>query len=157
MAQAVVLLVASLIAAVLLWLDVQGYGLYLVNVVFEMTGLVVAIWYFRVRGGQPMAPVERQLGQVWLILMMTVVLTIMLNVLMGFRPYHLAPLAMLQVTVALGAMAAILGGTFYWVAALSMIGAVVMALYPGLGPLVAGVVYGVGLFIPGWRYSRRRG
>ena len=86
------LLISGLNANLLRGLDVQSYGPYLANFMFELTGLVGAIWYFRVRGGQPMTPLERQLGQVWLILMMTVVLTIMLNVLMGFRPYYLGGL-----------------------------------------------------------------
>jgi serine/threonine-protein kinase len=156
MAQAVVILIASLIASVIQWLDVQSYGPFIVNLAVEVTGLLAAIWYFRVRRGQPMTPVERQLAQIWIILMMTIILTIKMNFMMGFRPYYLAPLALLQAAVAFGAMAAILGGTFYWVSALSMIGAMTMARYPGLGPVVVGVVFGVGLFIPGWRYGRRR-
>jgi hypothetical protein len=32
--------------------------------------------------------------------------------------------------------------------------AIVLTIYPGIGPLVFGAAFAVGMFIPGWKYSR---
>jgi hypothetical protein len=52
-------------------------------------------------------------------------------------------------------MAAILGGSFYLMAAACAVLALVLAIAPSIGPAVFGAVFAVCLFVPGWKHSRR--
>jgi hypothetical protein len=76
---------------------------------------------------------------------------------MGLEVTRLLPLVVLECGLACGCMAAILGGSFYVLAAACAALSVVLAAAPGVGPLIFGVVFAVGLFVPGWKYARRPG
>ncbi len=73
---------------------------------------------------------------------------------MGFDPLFLLPLAMVECGMSFGCMAAILGGSFYPMAAFCFALAIVLTLAPQIGPLAFGMAFFVGLFIPGLRFSR---
>ena len=76
---------------------------------------------------------------------------------MGFKPLFLLPLAVIECGLAFGCMAAILGGSFYPMAALCFCLAIVLTLAPQIGPLAFGIAFAVGLLIPGWKFARGQG
>ncbi len=110
----------------------------------------------RFRGGIPLTPIERQIGQVWGMFMIATALTGAVNHIMGFPALALLPLSVLQCGFAFGCMAAILGGSFYVMAVVCAGLAVFLALIPEVvGPALFGMVFALGLLVPGWKYSRR--
>ena len=116
---------------------------------------MVPAWYYRFRDGPALTPIERQLGQVWGMFAASCFLTGAIVVLMGLEVTRLLPLVVLECGLAAGCMAAILGGSFYVLAAACAALAVLLAVEPSFGPAIFGVVFGIGLFVPGWRFSRR--
>jgi hypothetical protein len=68
----------------------------------------------------------------------------------------LPPILILQLAVAIGAIAAILGGSFYVMTAACVGTAVLESLWPEAGPLISAVFCAPALFWVGWKYSRRR-
>jgi hypothetical protein len=113
------------------------------------------VWWYRFRGGLALTPLERQLGQVWGIFALGLVLTGVINHLMGFEVLKLLPLAVLECGMAFGCMAAILGGSFYPMAVACLLMALVLAVVPSVGPVLFGTVFALGLLVPGWKHSRR--
>jgi hypothetical protein len=81
------------------------------------------------------------------------VLTGVLALLLGLPAPRALPLVVLQAGVGIGCIAVILGGSFYALAAACVASSVLLAVWPDTGPAVFGVVFAVGLFIPGWRYA----
>jgi hypothetical protein len=120
-----------------------------------LLSLMVPIWHYRFREGLALTPIERQLGQVWGMFAAGCILTGAIVVLMGLEVTQLLPLVVLECGMAAGCMAAILGGSFYVMAAACAALAVVLAVAPSVGPAVFGAVFAVSLFVPGWKYSRR--
>jgi serine/threonine-protein kinase len=138
----------------LIWAGVRQAWPYVALWVAGLLSLMFPVWYYRFRDGLELAPIERQLGQVWGMFAVACVLTGAIVLLMGLEVTQLLPLVVLECGMAAGCMAAILGGTFYLMAAACAALAVILAVAPNVGPAVFGVVFGVGLFIPGWKYSR---
>jgi hypothetical protein len=68
----------------------------------------------------------------------------------------LPPILVLELGVAMGCIAALLGGSFYVMAAACVVTAVLEALWPQAGPLISGVFCSPALFWLGWKYSRPR-
>jgi hypothetical protein len=68
----------------------------------------------------------------------------------------LLPILILELGVCTGCMAALLGGSFYVMAAACLVTAVLEAYSPEAGSLVSGVGCSPALFWVGWKYSRRR-
>jgi hypothetical protein len=72
------------------------------------------------------------------------------------RALRLLPVVVLECALAFGCMATILGGSFYPMALACALLSLVLARFPDVGPVVFGGVFALGLFVPGWRYSRAR-
>jgi serine/threonine-protein kinase len=148
------ILVLFLLTNLLVWLKTDSplpfIGLWAIG----LLSLLVPIWFYRLRTMSPLTPIERQLGQVWGMFVLAVLVTGVINHLMGFAPLMLLPLAVVECGLAFGCMAAILGGSFYPMAFLCLVLSVVMTLKPEFGPLAFGLTFAVGLFMPGWKFSR---
>jgi serine/threonine-protein kinase len=148
--------VLFLASNVLIWAGVRRAAPYVALWVFGLLCLLVPAWYYRFRNGPALTPIERQLGQVWGMFAASCLLTGAIVVLMGLEVTRLLPLVVLECGLAAGCMAAILGGSFYVLAAACAALAVLLADEPSFGPAIFGVVFGIGLFVPGWRFSRRQ-
>jgi eukaryotic-like serine/threonine-protein kinase len=147
--------VLFLASNVLIWAGTRRAAPYVALWVIGLLSLIVPAWYFRFRDGPALTPIERQLGQVWGMFAASCFLTGVIVVLMGLEVTRLLPLVVLECGLAAGCMAAILGGSFYVLAAACAALALVLAVEPTFGPAIFGVVFGIGLFVPGWRFSRR--
>ena len=147
--------VLFLASNVLIWSGTRRAAPYVALWVIGLLSLIVPAWYYRFRDGPALTPIERQLGQVWGMFAASCFLTGVIVVLMGLEVTRLLPLVVLQCGLAAGCMAAILGGSFYVLAAACAALALVLAVEQTFGPSIFGVVFGIGLFVPGWRFSRR--
>ncbi len=143
-----------LVTNVLIWLGVKDAGPYVALWAVGLASLLVPIWAYRFRGGLPLTPVERQLGQVWAMFAAGFVLTGVLNHLMGMGVLRLLPVVVLECGVAFGCMAAILGGSFYPMALACTLLSLVLAVFPDVGPAAFGATFAIGLLVPGLRYAR---
>ncbi len=147
--------VLFLASNILIWAGTRRAGPYVALWVVGLLCFIVPAWYYRFRDGPALTPIERQLGQVWGMFAASCFLTGAIVVVMGLEVTQLLPLVVLQCGLAAGCMAAILGGSFYVLAAACAALALVLAVEPSFGPAIFGVVFGIGLFVPGWRFSRR--
>lgn len=142
-----------LLTNILIWMKVRIAWPYIGLWAIGFSSLAFPVWYYRFRDGTPLTPVERQVGQVWGMFVGAVVGTGVVNHLMDFQPLHLLPLAVLECGMAFGCMAAILGGSFYPMAAMCFGLSILMTLVPSIGPVAFGAAFALGLLIPGWRFS----
>jgi|GEM_PF-2517572 len=110
--------VLFLLTNVLIWQQVRSAIPYIAMELIGFACLFVPVWYYRFHRGVPLTPIERQVGQVWGMFSLAVIMTGLINHAMGFEPLHLLPVAVLECGLAFGCMAAILGGAFYPMAAL---------------------------------------
>ena len=147
---------------VIVWLTVNaaliaaGVTSVVVHVPFWIVGfglLTSVVWWYRVRKGPSLSPIEKQVFPIWLMLGLTATITGCINYMLGLEPMHLLPLVALQAGLAFGAMASILGGSFYPLAAACAMVSVIMVALPEYGSLIGGLLLGAGLMIPGWKYS----
>jgi serine/threonine-protein kinase len=148
-------LVLFLASNVLIWAGTRRAWPYVTLWGLGLLSLTVPAWYYRFRDGPALTPIERQLGQVWGMFAACCLLTGVIVVQMGLEVTQLLPLVVLQCGAAAGCMAAILGGSFYVMAAACAALAVLLAVAPRIGPAIFGVVFAVSLFVPGWKFSRR--
>jgi len=146
--------VLFLLTNILVWQQVRSAWPYVALWIVGFTCLFIPVWYYRFREGVPLTPVEHQTGQVWGMFSIAVVLTGLINHLMGFNPLHLLPVAILECGFAFGCMAAILGGSFYPMAGLCFALSLLLTLIPQIGPIAFGVAFAIGLAIPGWKFAR---
>ncbi len=133
---------------------VQDVWPYALNWFAALTTLFYPIWNYRFRMGEPMAPIEWQLGQLWSMCLAAVITTASINVLMGLPPLTLFPVAVLQVGFAFGMMAVILGGSLYPLALACALLSLVITVSPTFGPALFGLVLSVGLTLIGWKYAK---
>jgi len=147
-------LVLFLLTNMLIWQQVRSAWPYVALWIVGFTCLFIPVWYYRFRKGVPLTPVEHQTGQVWGMFSIAVVLTGLINHLMGFDPLHLLPVAILECGFAFGCMAAILGGSFFPMAGLCFALSLLLTLMPQIGPVAFGLAFAIGLAIPGWKFSR---
>ena len=154
MCQAVVLFIVMVVADWLWRSGVTAAWPYMLTATSIVVGQLVPVWYFRLRGGKPLIPLERQMGIVTIITMCGFGLTVAINFLKGMKPLELLPLALVEAGMCMGCLGVLLGGSFYIGALACGMGALLLAVHPALGPVVFGVALGLGLFVPGWRFSR---
>jgi predicted Ser/Thr protein kinase len=123
-----------------------------------LVSLAVPVWYHRFRSGLPMTPVERQLGQLWGMFAVGLVLTIVGQYFAGPRVElevtSLLPVLVLECGLAFGCMAIILGGSFYGMALWCGLVSLLLPFYPRVGTVVFALVFAPTLFLTGWKYSR---
>jgi hypothetical protein len=142
-----------LLTNVLTWCQVSAAWPYISLWSAGLVSLVGVIWFYRFRNCRiGLTPVEWQLGQVWSLFGLGFLLTGLLFSVMGLPTLQVLPVVVLECGLGFGCMAAILGGSFHGMALACLLCAFMLALVPGLGPAAFGVVFGVGLMIPAWKY-----
>jgi hypothetical protein len=148
------LLVLFSITNLMMWQELRMAWPYVALWSVGFVSIVLVMWYYRIRAGIPLTPIEKQLSVVWCMYAIVVVVTAVINHLMKLEALQLLPLAVLECGLAFGCMAAILGGAFYPTAAACVVVAVIMTVFPAVGPLLFGVFLAVGLLIPAAKYMR---
>jgi serine/threonine-protein kinase len=156
MCQAVQILALALAIHLLQWLRVEPRWPYRVTFVLGCLSLFVPLWVCRLRAGEPLAPVERQLARVWGIIAAGVLLTAVIHLLEEPRCGRLLPMVLLEAAVGFGCTAVILGGSFYVLALTTALLALLDASDTVVtNPLLFGMVFSAGLFVAGWKFARR--
>jgi serine/threonine-protein kinase len=142
-----------LVTSVLLWCQVFATWPFVALWSAGLLSLGWVVWFYRFRNRRiELTPIEWQLGQVWGLFGLGFVLTGVLFWVMGLPILQVLPVAVLECGLGFGCMAAILGGSFHGLGLACLLAAFVLALLPGLGPVVFGVVFAAGLMIPTWRF-----
>ena len=112
-------------------------------------------WRLRRRGG-PVLFVERQIAHAWAAGTTSSIGLFVLEVLQNAPPLSLAPVLPVLAGMVFFFKAGTLSGQFYvWVAAYFAT-AIYMALLPGTGHIVFGLVSALSFLVPGWKYYRQR-
>jgi serine/threonine-protein kinase len=114
------------------------------------------VWFCRLRAGPPLSYVERQMAQIWGFFSVGFFVTVWQYWLIDAPVTGLPPILILELAVAAGCMAALLGGSFYVVTAACLATSILEALWPRVGPIISGVFCSPALFWLGWKYARRR-
>jgi serine/threonine protein kinase len=154
MGLAVAYFLICLAKSLLVWHGVRSHGPYFavwLAMLLVSTGL---IWFARLRDGPSLSLVERQMVQIWCFFWVGFFLTAWQYQRVGAPVDGLPPVLVLQLAVATGCMAALLGGSFYLMTAACVATAVLEALWPEAGPLISGVFCCPPLFWLGWKHSR---
>jgi serine/threonine-protein kinase len=139
----------------LMWLGVKSPWPYLA---LWGGGLVVwgiIFWSLRKRGG-PVQFIERQIAHVWGSAIIATIGVFVVEVLLGFEPLTLTPILALIAGMVFVVKAGMLTGSFYFSAAAMFLSAILMALFPEVGPLIFGAVTAVCFFVPGFKYHRQK-
>jgi serine/threonine-protein kinase len=147
-----------LLCAVTNWMYWQGYRSHLPYLLLWSIGLVAwgsIFWAWRRRGG-PVTFVERQVAHAWGAGVAASIGAFLVEVLLGLPVLILSPVLAIMAGMVFLMKAGTLTGWFYVAAALSFLVAVPMALFPEVGPLLFGLVSGLGFFVPGLKYYRQR-
>jgi len=145
---------ADLLATnILIWC---GWGATLHFATVWIVGLV--LWlipsYHFLRESSEWSLVEKQLAESVCLTALASGLFLVIAVLTHAEPVRLLPLWLLLLSVGTGAAAIILRGSFYLLAALCAMSAVVSAVAPTIGPVAFGTAYGLGLFLSAWKHRR---
>jgi len=151
----VLVLLFSLAFGAVKWVSVTSPWPYWIIVVSGSGSLLAPAWFYRVRGGPSWTPLERQLGQVWCVVLAAIFLTGLSKWILLRGQWPAYPMILLQLGIGFGCTAAILGGSFYVMALMCWLLALFHVVYPETNPALSGLVFGVGLLVPGLRYSRR--
>ena len=141
--------------SLLVWFGVQSHGPYFAIWVAMCLTVLGLFWFCRLRNGPSLSQVERQSMQILCFFWVGFFLTAWQYHRIGAPIAGLPPILVLELAVAMGCIAAILGGSFYVMAAACVFTAVLEALWPQAGPLISGVFCSPALFWVGWKYSRR--
>ena len=141
--------------SLLVWYGVQSHGPYFAIWLAMCLTVVGLFWFRRFRSGPSLSHVERQSMQVLCFFWIGFFLTAWQYHRIGAPIAGLPPILVLELAVAMGCIAALLGGSFYIMAAACVFTAVLEALWPQAGPLISGVFCSPALFWVGWKYSRR--
>jgi serine/threonine-protein kinase len=155
MLHAVVVLVLCLVTSGLTW---SGRGDRLTYVLLWTVGLGAwagLFWELRRRAG-PVTFVERQIAHIWGASMASSSGLFAVEWLLGLPPLTLAPVLPLIAGSVFVAKAGILSGEFYLHAALMYATCLPMALWPGYGVALFGLVSFAVFFVPGWKFDRQR-
>lgn len=154
--QAAQVLLLSLLVAVMQNAGLKAGQPLVYHGVIGLVGLTLLapVWAFRFHNGPVLTLVERQLAQIWSFVAAGVLLTGAIKYLIDPHAWRMFPVAILEMGIGCACTGVILGGSFYLLAAVCGVLALWTALEPGLSPLVFGVPFAIGLFVPGWKYSR---
>jgi serine/threonine-protein kinase len=161
MGHALFIFLFCLLTNAMMWAGVNQPVFYLA---LWSVGLAVwagLFWHWRRLRG-PVTFVERQIAHAWAAGVVASIGVFIVEILLNWRmPGRLPALTLTPVLAVMSGMvflfkAGTLTGWFYAAAALCFLAAVPMALFPSIGPLLLGIVSGIGFFVPGLRYYRRR-
>jgi hypothetical protein len=158
MGHALATFLLSLVTQILRWGQVERAWPYIVVWSLGLASFVGIVWYYRFRSSLPLTLIERQIGQIWGMFTVGFYLTGVINHLMGMAVWKLFPVVVLECALAFGCMSAVLGGSFYGMALACTLLALFLALEPGelnIGFVLFGTLFAIGLFLPGWKYSRQ--
>jgi serine/threonine-protein kinase len=155
MALAVNALVVCILQLALIYAEVSDFWPFVSLWLAKTIADFVTVWFFRWRIHLSVLPVERQLAQVWVFFWFAHFLMVWSYQATGGPVRLFIPMATLEIAVVLFTMAAILGGSFYLYAALSIVDAVLDLLWFG-----AGQVFGIVVIVPlffwlGWKHLPR--
>jgi serine/threonine-protein kinase len=139
--------------SLLLWYGVQSHGPFLAIWIAMFLSTLGLFWLCRRRKGPVLSRVERQLLQILGFFYIGFFLTVWHNWYIGAPIVGLPPLLILELAVATGCMAALLGGSFYVMTAACVAMAVLETLWPEVGPVISGVFCSPALFWLGWKYA----
>jgi len=152
--EAALVFLFGLAFGVLKWAGVDWRELYRGIVLAAGISLLVPVWWYRLRGGLPWTAIERQLAQVWCVIIVGIGLTGVFRLLWPTDPWPAYAIILLQIGIGFGCTAAILGGSFYVTALLCALLALSRVLYPDSNPALTTLLLAVGLLVPGLRYAR---
>jgi serine/threonine-protein kinase len=152
---AVLHLLVSVGKSMLLWHGVTDYAPFFALWTGSSLAAVLLVWACRLRYGPPLSHVERQLAQILAVFLAGFFLTAWLYYRTGGPVAGLLPILILEVAVAFGSLATILGGSYYVMAAACLATAILEAVWPVAGPLISAAVFAPALFWLGWKYWRR--
>ena len=156
MGQGVVYFLVCLTKSVLLWSGVRAMWPYVTSWVLGLAAFCAQAWYCRFRKGPRLLPVERQVAHVWGIFWLGFFFTALVYFLHnpGGDVAVLFPVLLIEFGITWGCTAAILGGSFYVLAAACAVMALLEALLPNVGPILGGVIGGASLIWIGRKHSR---
>jgi serine/threonine-protein kinase len=154
MGMAVAYFFICLAKSLLVWQGVQSHGPFFALWVAMCLTVLGLFWFCRLRSGPSLSHVERQIVQILCFFGVGFFLTAWQYQRVGAPIAGLPPILVLEFAVATGCIAALLGGSFYVMAAACVGTAVLEALWPEVGPLISGVFCSPALFWLGWKYSR---
>jgi eukaryotic-like serine/threonine-protein kinase len=140
---------------VFIWFDCQNPWVYLGVGLPGAFALMFSGCYYLYRDNRQWTSVERQMASIWWMLFAACGLTTAISQLSHSPVTELIPLLVIHISFAIGAMAVLLRGSLYLLACLCAVSALSMVSYPTIGPAVFGTAFGVGLFVPAWKHSRR--
>ncbi len=143
------------ITNLMLWYGVHSHIPYLA---LWSIGLVVwgaFFWQMRKRAG-PVSFVERQMAHAWGAGVTASIGTFLVEVLLKLPVLTLTPVLTVIAGMVFLFKAGTLTGWFYIAAGLCFLAAIPTAIFPEIGPLLFGLVSGVGFFVPGFRYYRQK-
>jgi serine/threonine-protein kinase len=149
--QAVLIFVFFLTVNVLLWCGVTASWPYAALGAAGLIAFAIPMYHYRFRDGPRLTPVEWQLGQVWGIFLIAVLLTSSINQLSGLEAWKVLPFVTVELGMTLGCMAAVLGGSFYVLAAACAPLALVLVVAPQVGPVLFGTCFAAAL----WAQARQ--
>jgi serine/threonine-protein kinase len=152
---AVAYFLICLAKSLLVWFGVRSHGPYFAIWIAMCLTVLGLFWFCRFRRGPSLSQIERQSVQILCFFWIGFFLTAWQYHRIGAPIAGLPPILILELAVAMGCIAALLGGSFYVMAVACVLTAVLEALWPQGGPLVSGVFCSPTLFWVGWKYSRR--
>jgi serine/threonine-protein kinase len=121
-------------------------------------GLVVwgaIFWALRRRGG-PVMFVEKQIAHIWGAAVIGTIGVFVVELLLDLKALELSPILAILAGTVFVAKGGMLSGAFYIAALVLFLTAIPMALLPGIGPLLFGIVSAACFFLPGYKYYRQR-
>ncbi len=146
-----ILLMACIFTNVLQWQQVENRWTYWIIWSFGFGTWAVVFWWLRRRMG-PVTFVERQIAHTWAGSMAAIILLFPLEWILGLPVLSLSPVLALVSAQTFIVKAGILSGQFYVHAALLLVTAFFMALFPHVGLTLFGVVVSACFFVTGLKY-----
>ena len=111
------------------------------------------VWWFRYRDPLPAALIERQISMVFAFFLLVAILTGVLMYHQGQTPPEILPVLFVEASFAVGAMAIIMGGTFYVASVLTALLGLAMGFVPALGIGASGALLSLIIFGSVWKFS----
>ena len=154
MAMAAAYFFVCLAKSLLLWWGVESHAPFFAIWVAMFLSVMGSLWFCRLRRGPGLSQIERQMMQIWGFFWIGFFLTAWQYQRIEAPIAGLPPILILELAIATGCVAALLGGSLYVMTAACVVTAVLESLWPEVGPLISAVVCSPALFWVGWKYSR---